>query len=391
METTTVPAAQYLRMSTELQQYSLDNQADVIARYADQHNFQVIRTYSDAAKSGLHLKNRMGLKQLLKDVVDGQVEFRVVLVYDVSRWGRFQDQDEAAHYEYICKSAGVPVHYCAEIFSNDNNSLGWILKALKRTMAGEYSRELSVKVKAGQLRIATLGYKVGGSAPYGLRRQLLDTQGKPKQLLEFGERKNTVDERVTFVPGPSHELTVVRRIFAEFADEHQSVHAIAALLNDENIPYLHGATWKGNTLRLLLQDPRYVGMHVWGKTTAPLSMPVKRLPMSDWIIYPKAFDPIIERDLFVRAQEVFANFTNRLSDEELLARLRRVLKETGKLSSSIIERSRLMPRTKHIQPSVWRAAEYLRTDRIRSPKGTCLLLSAAERACSPRRFYEEPA
>ena len=203
METTTVPAAQYLRMSTELQQYSLDNQADAIARYADQHNFQVIRTYSDAAKSGLHLKNRMGLKQLLKDVVDGQVEFRVVLVYDVSRWGRFQDQDEAAHYEYICKSAGVPVHYCAEMFGNDNNSLGWILKALKRMMAGEYSRELSVKVRAGQRRLATLGYKVGGSAPYGLRRQLLDKQGKPKQLLEFGERKSTVDERVTFVPGPA--------------------------------------------------------------------------------------------------------------------------------------------------------------------------------------------
>jgi hypothetical protein len=31
-----------------------------------------------------------------------------------SRWGRFQDADESAHYEFLCKSAGIPVHYCAE-------------------------------------------------------------------------------------------------------------------------------------------------------------------------------------------------------------------------------------------------------------------------------------
>jgi DNA invertase Pin-like site-specific DNA recombinase len=104
-------------MSTDHQRYSLDNQADAISRYATDHGFVIVKTYSDPAKSGLRLKNRNGLKQLLKDVVDGQTEFRAALVYDVSRWGRFQDADEAAHYEYLCKSSGVPVHYCAEMFA----------------------------------------------------------------------------------------------------------------------------------------------------------------------------------------------------------------------------------------------------------------------------------
>lgn len=76
-----VPDAQYLRMSTENQQYSLQNQADAIAKYTADHGFQTIKTYSDAAKSGLRLQNRSGLKQLLKDVVEGQVGFRAVLVY----------------------------------------------------------------------------------------------------------------------------------------------------------------------------------------------------------------------------------------------------------------------------------------------------------------------
>ncbi len=44
------------------------------------------------------------------------------------------------------------MHYCAETFANDGTLPSLIMKALKRTMAGEYSRELGVKVLAGQKR-----------------------------------------------------------------------------------------------------------------------------------------------------------------------------------------------------------------------------------------------
>ena len=37
--------------------------------------------------------------------------FSAVLVYDVSRWGRFPDPDEAAVYEHACKSRGIRVIY----------------------------------------------------------------------------------------------------------------------------------------------------------------------------------------------------------------------------------------------------------------------------------------
>src|ERR1044071_9767245 len=115
------PAAQYLRMSTEHQQYSIDNQAACIGQYAQSHGFVVTRTYCDSAKSGLWLKGRADLRELLRDVTQGNTEYKAVLVYDVSRWGRFQDADEAAHYEFVCKSSGVPVHYCAETFANDGS------------------------------------------------------------------------------------------------------------------------------------------------------------------------------------------------------------------------------------------------------------------------------
>lgn len=133
-----VPAAQYIRMSTEHQRYSPDNQKAAIASFADARGFEIVKTYLDAGKSGLTLAKRDGLKQLLSDVLAGDINFRAILVLDVSRWGRFQDTDQAAHYEYICREAGVHLHYCAESFENDGGALSSIVKHMKRVMAAEY-------------------------------------------------------------------------------------------------------------------------------------------------------------------------------------------------------------------------------------------------------------
>ena len=111
---------------------------------------------------------------------------QTILVYDVSRWGRFQDTDEPAHYEFLCKSAGVPIHYCAETFANDGTFAGLIMKTLKRTMAGEYSRELGVRILAGQKRLADLGFKQGGrpvTAYDGCSSRRIECQNKSSNLV----------------------------------------------------------------------------------------------------------------------------------------------------------------------------------------------------------------
>lgn len=87
-----IPAAQYLRVSTEHQQYSMENQAEVIQRYAETYGISIVRSYEDAGKSGLVLKNRAGLRQLIQDVVSGTASFRLILVYDVSRWDASRTQ-----------------------------------------------------------------------------------------------------------------------------------------------------------------------------------------------------------------------------------------------------------------------------------------------------------
>ena len=106
-----IRAAQYLRMSTEHQKYSTANQSDAIGVFAAARGIKIVATYEGAGKSGLTLSGRPSLRRLIADVVAGQDKFNIILVYDVSRWGRFQDADESAHLEYLCRLAGVRVEY----------------------------------------------------------------------------------------------------------------------------------------------------------------------------------------------------------------------------------------------------------------------------------------
>jgi DNA invertase Pin-like site-specific DNA recombinase len=203
-------------MSTEHQKYSTENQAEALQQYAARRGIEIVRTYADQGKSGLRLDGRDALKQLISDVESKRADFTTILVYDISRWGRFQDADESAYYEYLCKRADISVQYCAEQFENDGSIASTIVKGMKRAMAGEYSRELSVKVFTGQCRLIELGYRQGGPAGYGLRRSLIDQAGTAKGELTRGEHKSIQTDRVVLVPGPSEEIDTVRWMYQSF-------------------------------------------------------------------------------------------------------------------------------------------------------------------------------
>jgi DNA invertase Pin-like site-specific DNA recombinase len=110
-------------MSTAEQELSPQLQEAFLRRYADAHAMQVVRVYADEGCSGLVLAGRAGLKALLADVAAERSDFAVLLVYDVSRWGRYQDGDEAGSYEFLCRRPGIRLAYCAENFVNDGSAL----------------------------------------------------------------------------------------------------------------------------------------------------------------------------------------------------------------------------------------------------------------------------
>jgi|HubBroStandDraft_1064217.scaffolds.fasta_scaffold13600_2 DNA invertase Pin-like site-specific DNA recombinase len=367
MSLANIPVAQYVRMSTEDQQFSIANQSAKIQEYAARQGFSICRTYSDAGRSGVVMKHRKGLSDLLADVISGRADYKAVLVYDVSRWGRFQNPDEAAHYEFLCSTAGIPIHYCAEQFSNDGSLPNSIMKALKRTMAGEYSRELGVKVFDGQKRLVQLGFRVGGPELYGLRRMIVGADGRRKFLLHPGEAKSIITDRVILVPGPKAEVKQIQQMFHMTVFENKSSRQIAEAMNQQGARSLTGFPWTKRSVWKILTNPVYAGCAVWGRTTRRLHSRQKTLPRADWTITSGAFVPLVDESLFARTQRALEKRRSKRSaksDKEVIDTLKLMLAKEGKLSQQIIARSRglLTPSTDYNRfgsyPKVYQLAGY---------------------------------
>jgi DNA invertase Pin-like site-specific DNA recombinase len=340
---TIVRAAQYVRMSTDHQKYSTENQSEAIQQYAARRGIEIVRTYADEGKSGLNIDGRDALKSLIEDVQAGTNDFTTILVYDVSRWGRFQDADESAYYEYICKRAGITVQYCAEQFENDGSPVSTIVKGVKRAMAGEYSRELSVKVFTGQCRLIELGYRQGGPAGYGFRRSLVDQTGSPKGELTRGEHKSIQTDRVVLVPGPSQEVDTVHWIYRAFVKERKPEREIAKELNERGILNDLGRPWTRGTVHQVLVNEKYIGNNVWNRDSFKLKR--KRVHNSPemWIRAEGAFQPLVDRTLFEAAQAIIRDRSRKLSDDEMLGALQRLLQQHGYLSGLIIDEAEQLP------------------------------------------------
>jgi DNA invertase Pin-like site-specific DNA recombinase len=330
-----IPAAQYLRMSTEDQQYSITNQRIRIQEYAQNNSFNVIKTYEDPGKSGLILKHRKGLSALLKDVVSGEAKFSAILVYDVSRWGRFQNPDEAAHYEFLCVSSGIPLHYCAEQFTNDCTASSSIIKALKRSMAAEFSRELGEKVFQGKTRLAEMGFWMGGPPGYGYRRRMLSGNGKLKQILKDGQQKSLKTDRITLVLGPCKEVETIRLIFSLAAEGKNCTDIIREL--DRRHILFRGKQWNDVTVLNLLTNPKYTGTNIWHRHTQRLHTALRLLDCQFWIGKQRAFPPIVDQQTFDLAQATIQQMRDaRWSAEKILNKMRRLLKAKGQLSEGVI-------------------------------------------------------
>lgn len=330
-------------MSTEHQKYSTENQADVIRIYAAARGFEIVRTYADEGKSGLRIDGRDALKRLISDVESGRADFEAILVYDVSRWGRFQDADESAFYEHTCKRAGIAVHYCAEQFDNDGSPVSTIIKSVKRAMAGEYSRELSVKVHKGQSRLVELGFRQGGAPGFGLRRLLLDQFGNVKGELARGEQKNLQTDRVVLALGPDAEVETVRRIYRDFVVGGHSEREIADELNAEGSATDLGRLWTRGTVHQVLINEKYVGNNVWNRTSFKLKKKHVRNRPEAWVRADGVFPAIIERAMFETAQTIIRARSFRLSDDEMLAALRTLLESGSALSGIVIDEADGLP------------------------------------------------
>lgn len=335
--------AQYLRMSTDNQKYSTYNQMLYISEYAKKNGMTIVKTYKDEGKSGLTIAGRPGLQNLIFDVTNHKVDIDAILIYDVSRFGRFQDPDESNFYDYTLKKSGIPVIYCAEPISNENPQMSSLYLVIQRHAAAAYSKNLSEKVFAGQKNLIERGYRQGGKPGFGLRRLLIDENHKSKKILLSGERKSLQSDRVILIKGPDSEIEIIEYIYDQFVFKGKNEREIAILLNNKNTDDKFELKWtKGRVLQVLTNE-KYIGNNVFNRTSFKLKKKYVKNPKEEWIRKNDVFDALISKEVFYKAQEIILKRYKKLSNKDLLDKLKALLKEKGTLSGIIIDEDNNCP------------------------------------------------
>ncbi len=296
----------YVRCSTDMQEASIPEQKKSIEKYAQEHDLEIMRYFEDEGRSGRNAEERPAFMEMM-EYVKAHNDFKFVLVYDVSRWGRFENPKEATYWEMVCEKVGKKVKYCTEGYINDDSMGAFITKVVKDSEASEYSKKLSKASFRGLKHYAERGYHVGGGRKYGYARLLLDENGKPIKVLADGERKAIKTQRVRLVKGDPEEVRTVQRIYDMYVNKNYGIGNICKALNAEGISSPRKKGWSKSTVWIILHDETYIGWVVWNRHVFKNLQEknngwIKYKPQTEWVICKDAHEPIIEEKLFKAVQ-----------------------------------------------------------------------------------------
>lgn len=291
-------AIAYIRRSTDMQEASLDDQRRSIADYAQKESFRLVREFCDDAISGKTMDARPGFKNRIEFARNSNGEQYTLLVYDVSRFGRFENPKEATYWEFELERHGIKVHYVTEDMQNDGSLGSYITKVVKDAEASEYIKKLSKLTKRGIKSCAERGYWTTSQAPYGYARAVIEpSTGKVEHVLKRGERRAVHGKRIKLVPGDEERIVVVREIFDRYANREQGLLSIADYLNQKGIKNPSGKNhWHKSTLRNILRNPAYIG-----------TVEFHRRPKDGLVATENAHEALIDKAVYERAQERLNN------------------------------------------------------------------------------------
>jgi len=339
-------AVAYLRRSTDRQDQSIDDQRKAVERYAQERGIEVVKYYVDDAVSGTSTDDRKGFQQMLSDARTDGRDWRLILVYDVKRFGRV-DNDEAGHYRFLLRQAGIDVVYVAENFSGDDTDD--LLRPVKQWQARQESKDLSRVTIRGLLSLSEGGWWMGGAPPYGYdllyhdasgraymlvrfmengSKQIFDPKGKPLRVIERRQALATASgDRSKLVKSAPERVDIVRRIFAMYLNG-DGYKTIASSLNAQGIPSprnaewgrIHDGKWSTESVRSIIVNRLYTGDMVWNRRAegrfhrisgrravareSMIAGQARENPETDWIVVEDAHEAIVERAQYFEAQKL---------------------------------------------------------------------------------------
>ncbi len=290
-------AVAYLRKSTDMQETSLEQQKKDIFIFADANDIKVIRFFKEEA-CGENVDNRPQFCAMVDFCRVSHEPFQYVLVPDISRWGRFNDPTETFYWIHEVKRHHKEVIFINEGFKNDDIGTS-LMKLIKSSEASEYFKKIRQNTIRGMKYHAGKGYWMGGKAPYGYERMIVETG----QVLNDGEHKNIKDQKIKLIINKK-EARLIKLIYILYGEKGLSDNSIVNYLNENNIPSPNGGKWTKSTIWSVLHNQVYIGNTVYNiRNYNRRNGDSKYNPKRDWIIAYNTHQAIIPRELWDKIQQ----------------------------------------------------------------------------------------
>lgn len=306
-------AVGYCRCSTDEQgATSIPQQRQEIERWAAANDFQIAEWFIDEGKSGTSFLTRPGFGELVKRV-EADPDFRFVLVYDESRWGRALNPRENSYWKVHFERHGVKVRIIHSNSKNGDDIGSYVVEVVESAEASEYSKKLSRAIRRGMLSSQQGIYSRGGTSPYGYKRIAIDLTTGERRELRDGMRSAPRQEKVVWELGTKEEVETVMRIF-ELRAQGLGYVMIADILNSDGVPCPKRGRWKnkdqkwsGVTISGILANPSYTGARIYNRLSFSQILAKekgytlaskKHNTKNEWIVEKNAHPAIVSSELF---------------------------------------------------------------------------------------------
>ena len=228
-------ATYYCRVSTDsdVQLNSLDNQLDYYENYIkDKSLWTFVEGYVEEGVTGTRADKRPSFMRMIKDAKLNK--FDLIITKDVSRFAR--DLEDSIHYIRELKSSGVGVFFENQTLNTFDPNAELVLNMLFN-IAQEESRKISASVKFGYRKAIDKGHVLGSSNITGYKKDNCS---------------------LVIVP---EEAKLVRRIFELYATGEYGFHKLAKKLSEEGYFNKRGRIYDKDTLKRMIQNPKYKGFY----------------------------------------------------------------------------------------------------------------------------------
>ena len=231
--------ALYARFSSDNQRSeSIDAQLRAMRAYCKQHNFVIVETYIDEAKSAT-TDRRPAFQQMIQD--SNARAFNILLVHKLDRFAR--NRYDSAVYKRELKKNGVTVYSVLENLDNSPESI--MMEAVLEGMSEYYSQNLAREVLKGMRETAIQCRHTGGTPPLGY-----DVDPDTRRLVINEDEADTV------------------RLIFEMYSEGYGYSAILDRLHMLGRQTKIGKNFQKNSLYSILSNPKYKGLFVFNRSSA---------------------------------------------------------------------------------------------------------------------------